>query len=141
MKTLKTIILGLALLAICGIAKAKDNNDDMLTPNHAINVYIDAMTRGKVQGLSDVLDKSVEFSLLRGKTVLTSDKKEMLDYIELNKNVEQTCTISTSIIENNDNIAIVRIDMKYSDFVRSNYLTIAKTGAGWKITNVYSTFK
>jgi hypothetical protein len=141
MKTLKTIILGLALIAICGAAKATDNNDDMATPNHAINTYIDAMTRGKLQGLNDVLDKTAEFSLLRGKSVITADKKEMLEYFELNKNVEQTCTTSTSMIENNDNIAIVKVDMKYSDFVRSNYVTIARTGAGWKITSVYSTFK
>ncbi len=135
-------MLGLVLLAVCGAAKAKDkNDDDKLSPNHAINTYVDAMTRGKLQGLKSVLDKTAEFSLLRGKTVLSCGKKEMLDYFESNKNIEQTCTTSTSIIESNANVAIVKVDMKYSDFVRSNYVTVANTGDGWKITNVYSTFK
>ena len=141
MKTLKTIILGLALLAICGIAQAKNNDDNKLTPNYAINTYIDALTRGKMQGLSDVLDKTAEFSLLRGKTVISCDKKEMMDYFKTVQNVEQICTTSTSVIQHDDAITIVKIDMKYADFTRSNYVIVANTGNGWKITHVYSTFQ
>jgi hypothetical protein len=31
--------------------------------------------------------------------------------------------------------------MKYEGFTRSNYVTLANTSEGWKITNVYSVFK
>lgn len=141
MKTLKSIILGLSLLVICGVAKAKDANDEALTPNHAINTYIDAMTRGKLDGLNGVLDKTVEFSVLRGKTLISYNKKEMTDYLQTIKDIEQTCTTSTSVVESTDNVTIVKVDMKYSTFVRSNYVTLANTGNGWKVTNVYSTFK
>ena len=140
MKTLKSILLGLALLAVGSAVKANNTNNDELTKNHAINTYVDAMTRGKLQGLNDVLDKSVQFSMLRGKTVLSFSRKEMLDYFQTNKNTEQTCTTSTSIIESDANVAVVKVDMKYDGFVRSNYVTIANTGNGWKITNVYSVF-
>jgi hypothetical protein len=132
MKTLKSIMLGLALLLLCGAVKA-NNIDDRLTPNYAINTFVDAMTRGKLAGINEVLDKSVEFSMLRGKTVLS--------FTRSNKNIEQTCTTSTSIVESNANVIIVKVAMKYSDFVRNNYVTIANTGNGWKITNVYSVFK
>jgi hypothetical protein len=140
MKTLKSIMLGLALLLLCGAAKA-NNIDDRLTPNYAINTFVDAMTRGKLAGLNEVLDKSVGFSMLRGKTVLSFTRSEMLDYFKSNKNIEQTCTTSTSIVESNANVTIVKVAMKYADFVRNNYVTIANTGNGWKITNVYSVFK
>ncbi len=140
MKTLKSILLGLALLAVGTVVKANNTNDGTLTENHAINTYVDAMTRGKLQGLNDVLDQSAQFSMLRGKTVLSFSKKQMLDYMQANKNTEQTCTTSTSIVESNANIAVVKVDMKYEGFVRSNYVTIANTGNGWKITNVYSVF-
>lgn len=141
MKTLKSIILGLALIAVCGVATAKNTTDNNLTPNHAINTYVDAMTRGKLQGLGDVLDKSASFSLVRGKAVFSCGKKEMIDYFQSLKNVEQICTTSTSVIESGEDLAIVKVDMKYDTFVRSNYVTVAKTPEGWKITNVYSTFK
>jgi len=140
MKTLKSIVLGLALLAVGSAVKAGSTNDDNLTKNHAINTYVDAMTRGKLQGLNDVLDNSVEFNMLRGKTVLSFSKKQMLDYLQTTKNTEQVCTTNTTIIESDANVAVVKVDMKYEGFVRSNYVTIANTGSGWKITNVYSVF-
>ena len=65
----------------------------------------------------------------------------MLEFFKSNKNIEQICTTSTSIVESNNNVAIVKVSMKYDDFVRNNYVTIANTGNGWKITNVYSVFK
>jgi len=140
MKTLKSILLGLALMVVCGAVKANNSDDGKLTQTHAINTYVDAMTRGKLQGLSDVLDQCAQFSMLRGKTVLSFSKKQMLDYLQANKNTEQTCTTSTSIVESNANVAVVKVDMKFDGFVRSNYITIANTGNGWKITNVYSVF-
>jgi hypothetical protein len=141
MKTLKSIIAGIALLFICVAANAKTNNNDDLTQSHAINTFVDAMTRGRVEGLNDVLDKTAAFSMLRGKTLLSFTKNEMLDYLKSNKNVDQTCVTSTSIVESNANVAIVNVAMKYNNFVRNNYVTIANTGNGWKITNVYSVFK
>jgi hypothetical protein len=141
MKSLKSIVLGLALLVVCGAAKANNINDAKLTPNHAINTFVDAMTHGKLAGLNDVVDKTAEFNILRGKTVLSFSKNQMLEFLNSNKNIEQICTTSTSIVESNANVTIVKVAMKYDDFVRNNYITIANTGNGWKITNVYSVFK
>lgn len=140
MKTLKSIMLGLAMLAFCGAVKANTKDNGKLTPNYAVNTYVDAMTRGRISGLKDVLDNSVTFNTVRGKQVLSFSKKQMLDYFKSNGNTEQICTTSTSVVESNANIAIVKVDMKYADFTRSNYVTIANTGNGWKITNVYSVF-
>ena len=140
MKTLRSIMLGLAMLALFGAAKANTNDNGKLTQTYAVNTYVDAMTRGRLSGLSDVIDNTASFSMVRGKQVLSFDKKQMLDYFKTNRNTEQVCTTSTSIVESNANIAIVKVDMKFAEFTRSNYVTIANTGNGWKITNVYSTF-
>jgi hypothetical protein len=140
MKTLKTMMLGLALLLVCSMAEARKIKVEDLTKTHAVNTYVDAMTRGKLDGFNDVLDKTATFSLLRGKTVLSFSKKQMMDFLKSNKDTEQACTISTSVVNSDANIAIVKVDMKFNGFVRSNYVTIANTGNGWKITNVYSVF-
>ena len=144
MKTIKSIVLGLALLVVCGTsvnAAATLDKNDGLTKTYAVNTYVNAMTRGKLDGFNDVLDKSAKFSMLRGKQVLNFDKKEMMQYMQKGKNVSQECTTSTIIVESNDDTAVIRVDMQYDNFVRSNYLTIANTGSGWKITKVYSVFK
>jgi ketol-acid reductoisomerase len=141
MKTLRSILLGLSLLTIVTAAKASKPEAAFFTTNHAINTYIDAITRGRLDGFNDVLEPTAKFSMLRGKQVLSFSKEEMLNFLGQNKNVEQVCTTSTSIVESNADITVVKVDMHYDNFIRSNYVTIANTGNGWKITNVYSVFK
>jgi hypothetical protein len=102
MKTLKSIIAAVALVIVCGAAKANVVAEgDNLTRNFAINTYVDAMTRGKIQGLGDVVDQSAKFNMLRGKNVLSFTKGEMIESIKSNKNIEQNCTTSTTIMESN----------------------------------------
>ena len=141
MKTLKSVTLALALFITCNFAKAADVPSGNLTKTHAINTYVDAMTRGRISNLNQVLDQSAKFSMQRGKSVLRFTKKEMTEYLKDQKNIEQSCTTSTRIVEENDDTAVVKVDMDFGHFTRSNYVTIANTGNGWKITNVYSVFK
>lgn len=142
MKTLKSIVLGLALLIVCSVAKANTYTDgENLTQDYAISTYIDAMTHGKLKGLSEVLDSDVKFSMLRGKTVLHFTRNEMLESLNASKNVEQECTTTTSVVENNEAMAVIKVDMQFQGFLRTNMVTVTNTGKGWKITNVYSIFK
>jgi len=139
MKTLKSIALGLVILLSFGAAKAADKVE-RLSKTFAISTYIDAMSHGKLQGLNDVLDATAKFSMLRGTQVTSFGKAEMLGFVKENKDIEQTCTVSTTEMETNNDISVVKVDMKYNGFTRSNYVTVANTGAGWKITNVYTVF-
>jgi len=143
MKTLKTIVLGFIIVMAFGSAKAytvKAGNDN-LTITHAVNTYINAMVHGKLGELDAVLDEDVKFSMLRGKQVLTFTKDQILDLAKTNENVNQNCTVTASTRESNNDITVVQVDMHYSNFTRTNYVTLANTGNGWKITSVYSVFK
>jgi hypothetical protein len=141
MKTLRSFIIACSLLVVCGAAKAAGTDEGNSSKNYVINTYIDAMTRGRLSGLNDVLDPTVKFSMLRGKHMLSFSKKDMLDYLQTNKDVDQNCITNTEIEQSDANVSVVKVDMKFDGFVRSNYVTLANTGAGWKITNVYSVFK
>ena len=142
MKTLRTLIIGVALFTVCTAAKATIHTDEAnMSKNFAINTYIDAMTRGKAEGMNEVLDPTVKFNVLHGTKVVSFSKKEMLDYLKTDKNVEQDCTTSTEIVQDDAAQSVVKVDMKYNGFVRTNYVTLANTGNGWKIINVYSVFK
>ena len=141
MKKLKSIVLSIALLLVCGAVNAKTISNVEPTAKQAVSTYIDAMTHGKLAGLNDVVDKSAKFSMLRGKELLSFDKKEMLSFMSKTKNVEQACSTTTSVVESTADVAVIKVDMKFENFTRTNYLTVANTGKGWKITNVYSVFK
>jgi len=141
MKTLKSIFLGLALLATATIVKADDIKTVNASKTNAVDAYVSAITLGQNADLDDVIESSAKFNLLRGKEVLSFGKAAMMKYAGENKNVRQECTTSVSEVESNDDMSIVKVDMNYGNFTRTNYVTVANTGEGWKITNVYSVFK
>ena len=140
MKTLKSLFLGLALLVITNVVKA-DEPAAVITRNQAISTYINAMTLGNNAGLNEVIDQSAKFSILRGKGVISFDKADLMKFADQNQNIKQACTTTTTEIESNADMSVVRVDMKFENFTRSNYVTMANTEDGWKITNVYSVFK
>ena len=141
MKTFKLLPL-LSLLLVFGTVNAINKPDEgALTRTHAIDTYIGAVTMGKLQGFDEVVDPSAKFTVLRAnKQLISYTKKEMMEFLDKIKNVEENCTTSTSIIENDMGLVVVKVDMKFEDFTRSNYVSIANTGNGWKIINVYSVF-
>lgn len=141
MKTLKSIFLGLALLATATIVKADDVKTVNATKGNAVDAYVNSITMGQNADLDDVIESSAKFNVLRGKEVLSFGKAAMMKYAGENKNVRQECTTSVSEVESNDDMSIVKVDMNYGNFTRTNYVTVANTGEGWKITNVYSVFK
>jgi len=142
MKTLKLFIaLALMPLQFVTAKSAQRNDDGMFTKTHAIDTYIDAITRGRLSGFDAVLDSSVKFTSLITKNRLQSfNKKQMLGFLQKIKNVEENCTTSTEIIQNTPDMVVAKVDMKFETFVRSNYVSIANTHNGWKIINVYSVF-
>jgi len=141
MKTIKTIAAALLIAVTFGAAKANTIDNEILTVNHAVNSYVNAMTHGQVADLANVIDANAKFTMLRGKKMLSFNKAEILGSVQENENVEQDCKTTTSVRESNSDLTVVKVDMKYAGFTRSNYVTLANTADGWKITNVYSVFK
>jgi len=142
MKTLKALMILALLPAQFAVAKGPyKQHDGMFTKTHAIDTYIDAVTRGRLQGFDDVLDSSAKFTVLITKNRLQSfNKKEMLNFLNKIRNVEENCTTSTDIIQNTSDMIVAKVDMRFETFIRSNYVSIANTHKGWKIINVYSVF-
>jgi hypothetical protein len=141
MKTIKLLIPAMALMLGCMAAKASGGNDSGdLAKKYAISVYVDAMTHGKLSELDNVLDPAVKFTMPQGNHISTYNKKKMMEFFQTVKGIEEDCTINTSVVENNANMNVVKVDMQFKDFVRSNYVTLANTDKGWKIINVYTVF-
>jgi DNA-binding TFAR19-related protein (PDSD5 family) len=64
----------------------------------------------------------------------------MLTEMKNSENVAQNCQTDYAIVEQNPSQAIVKVTLKYEAFSRINYVTMAQTNKGWKITNVSSVF-
>lgn len=143
MKTLKTIILGLVAVMTISAASAKTITpaNEKMSVNYAVTAYVNAVTHGQNEALSEVLDNNFKFTMLRGKNMVSCNKTELLDFMKTTNNVEQDCKTSVSVNESNADLTVVKVNMKYNGFLRTNYVTLTNTTDGWKITNVYSVFK
>lgn len=139
MKTLKTILIALLLTVTYNFAKA-DTPHEKLTMNYAISTYIDAFAHGKSAGLAGIIDDNAKFSHNRGEKVISFSKNQILESLVNGQNVEQNCTTTTKIVENTTRFVVYKVQMKYQNFSRVNYVTMTDTGNGWKITNVSSVF-
>jgi len=142
MKTLKLFFAVLVVFAGFTSAKAATTPSAVLpSQDYVVYTYINAMAHGNISGIDEVLDKNVKFNMVRGKNIISIGKNDILAYFKDIQNVSQNCTVTTSVVEGNADYTVVKVDMQYPDFVRSNYVTIANTANGWRITNVHSVFK
>jgi hypothetical protein len=144
MKTLKTTILALLIVVSFGAAKADsiyNNNDDRMSVNYAVNTYVSAISRGHIKELNNLLDENLKYSIERGKKTLVFNKAEYLESLKADQGVEQDCLVTTTVNDTTPDVTIVKVDMKYAEFTRTNYVTLTNSSKGWKVTNIYSTFK
>lgn len=108
--------------------------------DYALKTYIDAIASGKVKGFAEILDNDVKFTVTRGEKIVNYSRSEMVASLKGSENISQNCVTEHAIVEQSATQAIVKVTMKYDAFSRINYVTMAQTNKGWKITNVSSVF-
>ena len=140
MKTLKSVIIGVALLAVCTVANAAKPATVPLSKEDAINIYVNAVTKGELTGIEDVLDPNVTFTTIVHDEPVNVTREAVIKDLKANEGVKQDCSTATSIIGDSPRKAVVRVEMKYNNSVRTNYVTLVSTRKGWKITEVSSVF-
>ena len=74
MKTLKAMMMGLALLVFCGVANAGVRVSHNPTKDEVVDTYVNAVTHGDLKGLDDAIDDDAQFNTKRGDNVNTLTK-------------------------------------------------------------------
>ncbi len=144
MKTLKTIAAALLIVVTFGAAKANtiyNNNDDRMSINYSVNTYVNAISRGNVKELTNLLDDNLKYSIERGSKTMVFNKAQYVESLKADQGVEQDCLVTSTITDTTPDVTIVKVDLKYAEFTRTNYVTLTNSAKGWKVTNIYSTFK
>lgn len=135
MKILKSIFLGLALTIAFTAAKA----DPRPTKAQVVEMFMNAAAHGKTDGIAKVLDNDMEFNTKRGEKTITSNKDQLLAFLNASKNIEQNCKCTSTTLDDNNEQMIVKIEMKYDTYTRTNVVTLTNFGSDtWKITKVNS---
>ncbi len=136
MKTLKTLTAALLIAFSFSAFAADGSKSEKLEMNYALKTYIDALTRGKIAPLDEVLDKDVKFTTTRGAKIFNHNKAAMLNSLKDSENVIYDCVTEFNVVESTPTMSLVKVIMKYKGFSKINYVSLANTSKGWKITNV-----
>jgi len=140
MRTLKSILAGIALLFICVAANAITKpTTGKLTRDEVLKIYIDATTNGNAGKLDNVLADDLQFYLQRGDYVNTLDKTELIDYVKNNTTPDPSVKTTTTIMREDDNSSVIKVVFKYDGYSRTDEVTLNKT-FGWVITTVACVF-
>ncbi len=140
MKTLKSILAGITLLFICVAANAITKPaTGKLTRDEVVKIYIDATTSGNVSSLDNVLADDLEFEIQRGGYVNTSDKNQLMDYVKNNTVANASVKTTTTVVQEDDNFSVIKVEFKYDGYSRTDEVTLKKT-FGWVITSVVSKY-
>lgn len=140
MKTLKNVSALLLMVLTTSAFAAESTKKEQFNVNYTIQKYIDALSYGKIQGINQVLDSDAKFTITGGKRILNYNKEQLLTSLQSIQNIRQNCVTGYSIVELDSSQAVVKVTMEYDNFSRINFLSIANTAEGWKITNISSSF-
>lgn len=140
MKTLRSLLAATCMvLSLCSFVN-QEPSVNKLSLDYALKTYVDAISSGKVKAFAEILDSEVKFTVTHGEKIINYNRSQMLDWMKSTENVIQNCITDYSVVEQNATQAIIKVTMKYEAFSRINYVTMAQTNKGWKITNVSSVF-
>lgn len=140
MKTLKSITAALLIVLSTSAFAKDDTKAEKLNISYTLKTYIDAIAHGKVEGLTEVMDKDVKFTTTRGQQIINHNKNQMLESMKSLQNIEQNCSTEFSIVESTPTQSVVKVTLKYEHFSKISYLNIANTVNGWKIVSVSTSF-
>ena len=140
MKTLKAMVMGVALLFVCAMTQAAPAGHN-LTKDEVLDTYLNAVVHGKTAGIDDAIDDDATFSMQRGENVNTLTKSQVISSLKANENIEQDCQCAKTVLQNDDDISKVKVEMKYKDFTRIDVVTASRDGKKWQITNVETSYK
>jgi len=141
MKIIKEVMIGLVLVLVVSGASASTSPKRIdLSKFNAMNTYINAIIHGKLHDIKHVIDDDALFNIQHGNKFHAVDKSKALRSLRPAADIEQNCRYSKSTVWEGSNISVQKVDMRYSDFTRTDMVTLERGNNEWKITKVDVSF-
>ena len=142
MKTLKAIMMGLALTLAIGVANAAPKTHHTSpTKDEVIDTYLNAIVHGNTDKIGEAIDDDAQFYTVHSDRVSQLNKGQMVAYLKANPAVSQDCNCTGTVLQDNDDVYVKKVDVKYEGVTRTDVITAQRAGDGWKITKVETSFK
>lgn len=111
------------------------------TKSYTIDRFIEGVTSGDLKNLKNLLDDQFQQTVSYNGKSLTYNKSEFLEILKMSQNIVMNCTTTYTIVEECDDLSIVKVSMKFPTFVKTSYVTMKPNKDDvWKITNVSTVY-
>lgn len=140
MKTLKSALAAIIILFTSVAASYATAKPGQPSQNDVVNMYVNAVSNGKAADMDKYFDDELQFNVHHGDNVITLNKEQVIKYLEGSTNSNAPVNTNVTVMQQDDDIAKVKIDFKYDGYNRTDVVTLNKT-SGWRIVKVESTSK
>jgi len=142
MKTIITSILtAIVFFFNSNPSKAETTLRLSAAADHTVSQYINAITKGQVDHVSNLFDNTFIQNVTSQGKVSKFTKKQVVTFLKANENIEQQkCVASYRVIEASGNLAIARVEVKYPDFTKVDYVTLCRDGLNWKVNQITTVY-
>ena len=140
MKTLQNIALAL-LLTLCayGFTQASPKKP-LKVMDQVITSYINCTTQGNMENINHIFTDNFRHIMNRNGNPFAINKKDMIAFLNVTKNVKQNCKTTYDIIEESKDCVIAKVNMQYADFTKVDLVTLCRGDAGWAVSQVVTTY-
>ncbi|WP_134090106.1 nuclear transport factor 2 family protein [Olivibacter sp. XZL3] len=141
MKTsIKLFIVAIILFSSSAFASATEDRN-LSTAENAIHEYIDGITLGRTENIEALFAESFKRNTAGNGAVYSHSKKQVVDFLKQNRNLKQNCITQYDVIEQSAQFALAKLEMRYPEFTKIEYVQLCREGSEWKINQVTTTYK
>ncbi|WP_392469327.1 nuclear transport factor 2 family protein [Sphingobacterium cellulitidis] len=127
-------------LTAFAIDKDKDKLNNAVVEN-VVDAYINSSVKGDVEHVDNLFadDFSLKYNTEYNQAPLS--KSSYIKQIKGQKGVTFNCDSNYQIVEKAGKYSLAKVTLNFSNFKRTDYLTMVQDNEGWKITEVNSVFE
>lgn len=130
-----------APIIVASPAKDLKENTIKASRSYTINKFIEGVTSGNTKDFIKLLDDSFQQTVAYNGKSVTYNKSQFVKILGMSKNIVMNCTTTYTVVEECDDLSIVKVEMKFPTFVKTSYVTMKPDRADeWKITNVSTVY-
>ncbi|SEM49556.1 Putative lumazine-binding [bacterium A37T11] len=122
-------------------SKADGKPSNVSAVNNTLAQYVATVTQGRADHLDQLFSDSFTQRINGSGKANTFNKSQTIGLLKANKNIQQQCTTTFSIVDENNGCSIAKVEMKYPSFTKVDYVTITKDEKGYQVSQVVTTFK
>ncbi|SEM00934.1 Putative lumazine-binding [Olivibacter domesticus] len=143
MKIMIKITLAVMIVIAVSTSSTNASMKDSIkqTATDVLGRYIETVVYGIVENIGELFSDQFRQRTTANGKVITHTKSQLINFIKKHQHIEQDCITSSAVLEQNDGCSIAKVEMKYLEFTRIDYLMLSPEGKKWKVNQIVTTFR